>query len=374
MVIYNLFFHPLRNVPGPLLYRATSLAWAFSFLRGTLVMDILAMHEKYGPVVRIRPGELAFTSPQASRDIYTSRAIGQKDGGLKGGARELSKLRIFYKPSDRIPDSLVVAPFEKHAQLRKLIAPTFSEKAMREHEPRITTYVDMLFSKLRQRADSGASQNIAKWYNWTTFDIIGDLAFGEPFGCLENEADHVAITLFSNSPNLSAIPVTLRYFGWDSLAPLSLLAVGSAGMGFFKHAKATLHRRLELGQSRPDLIEPLIQKKEEGVLTYNDVQAHANLFIIAGSETTASLLCAVTYLLTMNPDKLANLTEEIRSAFSSEDEINMKSVQSQTYMLACLNEALRYYPPAPTGFPRIAPAGERLSMDFTCRKGYVSFV
>jgi cytochrome P450 len=352
-----LCFHPLRNVPGPLLYRATDLAWACSFIRGTLTFDVLAMHEKYGPVVRIRPGELAFASPQATNDIYCARTAGQKDGSLKGGARELSKLRIFYKPSDRVPDSLIVAPFEKHAQLRKLMAPAFSEKAMREQEPLVTTYVDMLISKLRKRADGTTAQNLTKWYNWTTFDIIGDLAFGEPFQCLEKEADHAAITLFANSPNLAAIPVTLKYLGWGMLAPLSLLAIGPAGIGFFKHAKAKMRRRMELGQARPDLIEPFIEKEEEGVLTYDDVQANANLFIFAGSETTASLLGAVTYLLLANPDKLAKLTEEIRSTFSSELQINMKSVQNLSYMLACLNEALRYYPPAPTGFPRVAPAG-----------------
>ena len=26
--------------------------------------------------------------------------------------------------------------------------------------------------------------NVSQWYNWFTFDVIGDLAFGEPFGSL----------------------------------------------------------------------------------------------------------------------------------------------------------------------------------------------
>jgi len=320
-------------------------------------MDVLAMHKTYGPVVRIRPNELAFTTPQAMKDIYSSKGVGQKGGAIQGDARELSKLRIFYKPSDRVPDSIIVAPFDKHAQLRKLMAPAFSDKSMREQEPMITGYVNMLIAKLRDRAATSATVNLNKWYNWTTFDVIGDLAFGESFHCLETEKDHAAITLFANSPNLSAIPITLRYLGLDLVAPLALLALGPAAIGFFKHAKEKMKRRMELGSTRADLIEPFIEKKNEGVLTYNDVQANANLFIFAGSETTASLLAGVTYLLLVNPDKLARLTDEIRSAFKTEDEINTKSVQNLTYMLACLGEALRYYPPAPTGFPRVVPAG-----------------
>lgn len=34
----------------------------------------------------------------------------------------------------------------------------------------------------------------------------------------------------------------------------------------------------------------------------------------------------------------------------------MTSVHQLTYMLACLNEALRVYPPVPAGLPRITPS------------------
>jgi hypothetical protein len=37
----------------------------------------------------------------------------------------------------------------------------------------------------------------------------------------------------------------------------------------------------------------------------------------------------------------------------------MTSVNHLTYMLACLNEALRVYPPVPAGLPRVTPAGGR---------------
>lgn len=43
--------------------------------------------------------------------------------------------------------------------------------------------------------------------------------------------------------------------------------------------------------------------------------------------------------------------------FASEDEIDLVSVNRLTYMLACLNEGLRMYPPIANGLPRILPAG-----------------
>lgn len=79
------------------------------------------------------------------------------------------------------------------------------------------------------------------------------------------------------------------------------------------------------------------------------------LLIVAGSETTATLLLGAIFALLTNPDHLQKLTEEVRSSFGHEDEITLLSVQKLSYMLACLDEALRVYPPVPTGMPRVTP-------------------
>ena len=87
------------------------------------------------------------------------------------------------------------------------------------------------------------------------------------------------------------------------------------------------------------------------------LQANSGILIIGGSETTATLLSGVTFFLLTNPEALKKLTAEIRSAFRSEDEINFVSVSALPYLLACLDEALRMYPPVPNGLPRTVPKG-----------------
>lgn len=69
------------------------------------------------------------------------------------------------------------------------------------------------------------------------------------------------------------------------------------------------------------------------------------------------MLSGVTYLLGMNPEALARLTKEVRSAFGKEEAITFTSVNGLQYMQACLDEALRMYPPVPTGLPRVVPKG-----------------
>lgn len=92
-------------------------------------------------------------------------------------------------------------------------------------------------------------------------------------------------------------------------------------------------------------------------LSLERIRANASTLIIAGSETTATLLAGITYLLLANPDCLKRVTEEVRSTFKSDDEITLSSVSDLEYMLACLNEGLRCYPPAPLGLPRVVPRG-----------------
>ena len=87
------------------------------------------------------------------------------------------------------------------------------------------------------------------------------------------------------------------------------------------------------------------------------LQANCSLLIIGGSETTATLLSGVTYYLLTNPEAMRKLTAEIRSSFKSEDDIDFMSVSTLPYLLACLDEALRMYPPVPLGLPRVVPKG-----------------
>lgn len=91
-------------------------------------------------------------------------------------------------------------------------------------------------------------------------------------------------------------------------------------------------------------------------MTRDEIISNATILILAGSETTATVLSGATYLLHQNPEKLAILQKEVREAFSSIDDITLLSSSKLPYLHAVLEETMRCYPPAADNLPRVTPS------------------
>ncbi|KAI1383436.1 cytochrome P450 ClCP1 [Hypoxylon trugodes] len=346
---YNVFLHPLRSYPGPLLWKMSRFARPLRLVRGDLPLYMRKLHDKYGPVVRIGPNELAFSDPQAWKDIY---------GHRHNGEQELPKYDGFYRAVDNIPRGIINAFREEHGFLRRQLSHGFSDRSMQLQEPIIGSYVDLLVRRMQEQCkDAATALNMREWLNWTTFDIIGDLGFGSSFGCLEDTEYHPWVKTVTNSVQQTSFLNALSTIGLKPLVRISLRVLKMAVTDQQRRVRAKLQQRIESGVERPDFIEGLIKQKEAGQLSFMQIATNASTLIVAGSETTATLLSGAMYLLTSHPDKLQKLAEEVRSSFKNDDEITLTSVGKLSYMLACLNESFRRYPPVPTGMPRQSPKG-----------------
>jgi len=74
-------------------------------------------------------------------------------------------------------------------------------------------------------------------------------------------------------------------------------------------------------------------------------------------------------LLIFHPQPARHRVNEVRSSFTTEDEITLVSVNGLKYMLAALDEGLRMYPPVPIGLPRrvFPQSGETIAGKFDPR-------
>jgi hypothetical protein len=174
--IYNLTLHPLAKYPGPLLWRISPIPSIVSLLRGRIAFEYKLLHDKYGPVVRVMPNELSFNTAKAWDDIY----------GHRVGLANMEKDPIHVGAVEAIPGAtnLTMAPAAQHARQRRALAHAFSKQALMEQEPILKGYVNLFVERLGELAQRGEPVNMVSWFNFCTFDIIGDLSFGEPFGCL----------------------------------------------------------------------------------------------------------------------------------------------------------------------------------------------
>ncbi len=181
---------------------------------------------------------------------------------------------------------------------------------------------------------------------------MGDLVFGQSFDCLTNWGYHPWVKLIFDSVKAVAFVRCIKY--WPLLAPLSQWLVPAdirrrrADQRQMAAEKAAYRKSLDDG--REDLISGYLLP-DSGV-TDTEYRSTVATLIIAGSETTATLMSGVTYYLLRDAQRMAKLQSEIRNAFSTPDEIDFVGVNKLPYLLACLEEGLRIYPPVPDTFPR----------------------
>lgn len=330
---------------------ATRLPYIRMILAGQAAHTVKRLHQEYGSVVRIAPDELSFIDGDAWKAIY----------GTRPGHGQKPKDRRFYAPTAGGFPHIITSNDTDHSRFRRLLSHAFSDSSLRGQEPIIKHYVDLLIQRLREIPANNPRRTVdmVSWYNFTTFDIIGDLAFGEPFDCLKTSTYHQWVSFIFSHIKLAAYTnVARRFPGSELIRPLVTPRRVLEQRNL--HIHLTMEKvkgRLTKTNERPDFFGNILkhQGTEKG-LSFGEMVSNSSVLILAGSETTATLLSGATYLLLKNPRVLSKLQHEIRGVFQTDDEITLESCNKLEYIHAVLTEALRMYPPVAVGLPRIVDA------------------
>jgi cytochrome P450 len=349
-LLYRLFLHPLSNYPGPKLAAVSNLPYVSWVMTGNLHSRLRELHDQYGDVIRIRPNSLTYRAPQAWMDIY---------GHRKHGDLPFRKDPQFFTPAPSGSSHMINANEADHTRQKRLLTHAFSDKSLREQQPLIVSYIDLFISKLQEHADGEKVANIEELLNFLTFDIIGDLAFGEPFGCLQGSEYHPWVETVFKSIKTGAFLRALSVYPILALVMRTMLPKSMIRRRV-EHARMTkdkVSRRMQMATTRPDFISYILKHNDEKGMTRREIESNASIIISAGSETTATVLAACVFYLLKNPDCQERLTKEIREAFPTDESISFQETSKFPFLNAVIEESLRLHPPAPAIGPRLVPRG-----------------
>jgi benzoate 4-monooxygenase len=236
----------------------------------------------------------------------------------------------------------------------------------------VTKWTDL--AKTQKNPTTGyASIDALHWFNYLAFDIIGDLAFGAPFGMLEHGRDVAEIRKTPDSPVTFAPAIEVLNRRGEVSGTLGCLPqlkpyakhlpdpFFSKGVEAVENlagiAVARVSQRLDNPNSdRVDLLARLMQGKDaEGKpLGRSELTAEALTQLIAGSDTTSNTSCALLYWVLRTPGVLTKLQAELDANIPS-GVPNYDSVKELPYMNNVIQETLRIHSTSSLGLPRLVP-------------------
>ena len=350
LVIYRVYFHPLSKFPGPKLYAASFFPFLWqSMLQGALTKDMLRMHAKYGPVVRVSPNRLMLDA-----------ALGYPLGyDRHTGQDEWAKIPANY--GFKKPTALICGPREDHRRQRRLLSHAFSSTALKEQEVYLKYYIDLLMVRLREQAGKDDPIDVVKWFNFATFDIIGELAFGESFDALKNGMFQPWIANIFTGVRAARLRQFYDHYTFlRPFMPASTKQDMKNRIEDFRLSSLKAEKRLALkDNTRSDFMTYVLRHfDDEKGMTPDEIKLNSRTLIAGGSETTATTLSGFIFHLPKSPQAYRALADEIRGAFKSEEEITLRTTDELVYLDACIEETLRVYPPVGEVPGRFCPGAE----------------
>lgn len=352
-VIYNIYFHPLKDVPGPFFAKVSDFHLLGTFLRGNQHEEQMQFHEKYGPIVRVGTNLVIVNDP-AYFQAYCNW-----DKSLFW--------RIFLPHPTQFTHAN--APnMEIHNAYKKLIMPAYQMSVVIKHEPKIDKHISMLTTRLRERC--GKVIDFAPWAQWAAFDIVMDVVFSNPPGFLEQAKDvkglieniHSYFTaaifpaIFTSLSRITHDPRIYPY-----IAPKTTDPTGPGlmqGLAYWQ-AKNRLRDLQDSTSKFSDVLQDIIDKSSDKTLPPGFLEQESVAPIFAGSDTVSGHVRAAVLYITTTPRVLAKLRKEIDDADSEgllSDKPTFDEIRKHLpYVELVHKEAMRMFPVIGSYFPRQVP-------------------
>ncbi|KAL8735807.1 MAG: hypothetical protein Q9166_000671 [cf. Caloplaca sp. 2 TL-2023] len=266
---------------------------------------------------------------------------------------------------------------EGHRRKRRIMAQAFSETALRSYERFISIRVSEFVRKLNgwralEKGPTGTRTfNMAYEFNCLMLDIMGGLCFGEAFGFVTGKGDKVMFQAHARAFRIYMTghePLLKRTYLDRLFFPQLLRAHNALG----NYAQHYTSRRIAKHQHEGSGKDDLAERGYEDIMSHlldsgddetgtkysnNELLGEGVLMMMAGSDTSSSSLTATMFYLIHHPAVLEKLQSDLRETFPTLSSIQPVGAENHRYLRACMDEAMRLSPPAPTNIPRAVGQG-----------------
>ncbi|KAF3046539.1 hypothetical protein E8E12_010704 [Didymella heteroderae] len=363
----------IKDIPGPFPAAFTNLWLLLQVRKGHRYLSVDNAHKKYGQMVRIQPHHVSIADAEAIPVIY-----GHGNGMLKSEYYDafVSIRRGLFNTRDRA----------EHTRKRKTVSHTFSAKSVLQFEQYIHHNLEELQKQWDQRAASKQGgwyqMDALNWFNYLAFDVIGDLAFGAPFGMLEKGRDFAEVRLTPDSEPTFAPAIEVLNRRGEVSGTIGILPqikpyakyfpdpFFSQGMKAIENLAGIAVARVNERLARPDtdrvdLLARLMEGRDEKgeKLGREELTAEALTQLIAGSDTTSNTSCALLFHCLQHPEVVRKLQQELDAALPSDDVPTYAAVKDLQYLDHVIKETMRIHSTSSLGLPRLIPPGPGLTIN-----------
>ncbi|ETS80355.1 hypothetical protein PFICI_07884 [Pestalotiopsis fici W106-1] len=352
ILTWRLFLTPISDIPGPKWASLTRLWHMYQIWTGRQNLTILELHEKHGHFVRIAPNEVSTTHPEVIKKMILTPQ-------LKGHWYKMMRF-----PDWRFRTAFSVLEPKAKIELSKQLASAYAMSNVIKNEEQINALIERLMQWLDKFSEDHEPMDLAKFFTFTAFDVVGEAVFSKPFGFLEKGVDiddciaqtlkfQSYITIAGFAQWLHNLLVGNPLVTWLEIMPTNYLA---------KTSNAALEARRSNQDARFDFVAHWLKAHEQNPdkLSYRDLQSAVMSNVGAGSDTVSCAIQSAVYHMIRHPDAWQRARAEMDQARSqdgicNDGVVSYADAQRLPYLQACVKEALRIFSPVPIGTPRVVP-------------------
>ncbi|CAH8268453.1 unnamed protein product [Arabidopsis lyrata] len=320
-------------------------------LGGALFLPLYKWMNEYGPIYRLAAGPRNFVI--VSDPAIAKHVLRNYPKYAKGLVAEVSEFLF--------GSGFAIAEGPLWTARRRAVVPSLHKKYLSVIVERVfCECAERLVEKLQPYAEDGSSVNMEEKFSQMTLDVIGLSLFNYNFDSLTTDSPVIeAVYTALKEAELRSTDL-LPYWKIDALCKIvprqvkaekAVTLIRETVEDLIAKCKEIVEREGErindeeyVNDADPSILRFLLASREE----VSSVQLRDDLLsmLVAGHETTGSVLTWTLYLLSKNSSALAKAQEEVDRVLTGRKPA-YEDIKELKYITRCINESMRLYPHPP---------------------------